>query len=86
MEIELKKYIKITENDFKDTSQLNNVNLCGDLIFNEVPINNICTNSEILKNLKELIEENNIDESKYNIFFKRNKEWFNTFIFYKKNE
>tara|TARA_Y200000002_G_C22676395_1_gene662265 strand:+ start:2207 stop:2476 length:270 start_codon:yes stop_codon:yes gene_type:complete len=86
MEIELKKYISITESDFKDTRKLNNVNFNGSLTFNEVPISNIYSNSEILKNLKEIIEEHKIDENKYDIFFKRNKEWFNRFIFYKKNE
>lgn len=86
MEIELKKYIKVTESDFKNTDILKNVNFCGGLLFNEVPISNIYDNSEIIKNLKSIIEENNININNYDIYFKRNKEWFNRFIFYKKNK
>ena len=86
MEIEIKKYFSIQDIGFKNPKCYISVSYCGDLIFNEVEINNIENNSIILKILDEVIEENNINRDEYDIYFKRNKKWFNKFIFYKKNK
>ena len=86
MEIEIKKYISVTDVDFLNTDNLIDVNLKGDLIFKEISINNINENSNIMKELNIILNEQKIDKTKYDIFFLRNKEWFNKFIFYKKNE
>ena len=86
MEVEIKKYISVTDVDFLNTDNLIDVNLKGDLIFKEISINNINENSNIMKELNIILNEQKIDKTKYDIFFLRNKEWFNKFIFYKKNE
>lgn len=86
MEVEIEKYISISNNDFFYTDNLMDVNFKGDLIFKEVPISNINENSNIMKELHTILNKQNIDKTKYNIFFLRNKEWFNKFIFYKKNQ
>ena len=86
MEIEINKYIPISLNDFKiDYYKMHDVNYSGSLIFNDISINDICSNSDIIKELNNIIINHNIDKSKYDIYFKRNKEWYNKFIFYKKN-
>ena len=86
MEIEINKYIPISLNDFKiDYYKMYDVNYSGSLIFNDISINDICSNSDIIKELNNIIINHNIDKSKYDIYFKRNKEWYNKFIFYKKN-
>lgn len=86
MEIEINKYIPISLNDFKiDYYKMYDVNYSGSLIFNDISINDICSNSDIIKELNNIIINYNIDKSKYDIYFKRNKEWYNKFIFYKKN-
>ena len=84
MEIEIKEFMPISNNDFIDEQILTDVNLCGDLIFKEVPINNIEKNSIILTHLENIINNNKINQDDFNIFFQRNKEWYNKFIFYKK--
>ena len=86
MEVEIEKYISVSNNDFFNTDNLININLKGDLIFKEVPISNINENSDIMKELHTIVNKQNIDKTKYDIFFLRNKEWFNKFIFYKKNQ
>ena len=86
MEVEIEKYISVSNNDFFNTDNLIDINLKGDLIFKEVPISNINENSNIMKELHTIVNKQNIDKTKYNIFFLRNKEWFNKFIFYKKNQ
>lgn len=84
MEFELDEYIPITKNDFKDLSNLTSINLAGNLINNEIPIDNIRNESKILNFLNKILLQNNIEKSKYEIYFFRNKEWFNKFIFYEK--
>lgn len=84
MEIEIKEFMPISNNDFIDEQILTDVTLCGDLIFKEVPINNIEKNSIILTHLENIINNNKINQDDFNIFFQRNKEWYNKFIFYKK--
>ena len=86
MEIEIKKYIIVRENDFKNPDYFKTVNISGDLIFNEIPINNIEKDSVILEMLDQICKENNIIKNDYDIYFQRNKEWYHKFIFYKKNE
>tara|TARA_B110000483_G_C18206320_1_gene547830 strand:+ start:6233 stop:6508 length:276 start_codon:yes stop_codon:yes gene_type:complete len=86
MEIEIKEFMPISNNDFIDEQILTDVTLCGDLIFKEVPINNIEKNSIILTHLENIINNNKINQDDFNIYFKRNKEWYNKFIFYKKNQ
>jgi len=85
MEIEIKQYMPITNSDFINTKNIEGVNYSGDLTFNEIPINNIENNSIILEFLKDILEENNLNKEEYDIYFQRNKEWYNKFIFYKKN-
>lgn len=84
MEFEFNEYVRVTISDFIDTSNLTSVNLGGNLINNEIPINNICKESEILIFLDRIIKNNNLDKNKYNIYFQRNNEWYNKFIFYEK--
>ena len=84
MEFEINEYVRVTMNDFIDNSNLTSVNLGGNLINNEIPINNICEESEILIFLDKIIKNNNLDKNKYNIYFQRNNEWYNKFIFYEK--
>ena len=85
MEIEICKYIPVSPADFKiDYYKIYDVNYSGSLIFNDISINDIYSNSNIIKELNNIIINNNIDKSKYDIYFKRNKEWYNKFIFYKK--
>ena len=85
MEIEICKYITVSPADFKiDHYKIYDVNYSGSLIFNDISINDIYSNSNIIKELNNIIINNNIDKSKYDIYFKRNKEWYNKFIFYKK--
>lgn len=86
MEIEIKKFFSIQDSDFKNSNCYLDINYGGDLIFKEVEINNIENDSIILNILDEVIKENNLDKDEYDIYFKRNKEWFNKFIFYKKNK
>ena len=86
MEIEIEKYINVSDSDFFNTNNLVDVNFKGDLIFKEVPISNINEKSDIMIELDSIIEKKNIDKTEYDIFFLRNKEWFNKFIFYKKNQ
>lgn len=84
MEFEFNEYVRVTISDFIDTRNLTSVNLGGNLINNEIPINNICEESEILIFLDKIIKINNLDKNKYNIYFQRNNEWYNKFIFYEK--
>lgn len=84
MEFEFNEYVRVTISDFIDASNLTSVNLGGNLINNEIPINNICEESEILIFLDKIIKNNNLDKNKYNIYFQRNNEWYNKFIFYEK--
>ena len=84
MEYEIKKYVSISDNDFINTTNLLNVNYKGGLIFNETSIGNISKKSKLLIYLNEIIAENKIKEKDYEIYFQRNKEWYNKFIFYKK--
>ena len=84
MEFEFNEYVRVTINDFIDDTNLTSVNLAGNLINNEIPINNICAESEILIFLDKIIKNNNLDKNKYNIYFQRNNEWYNKFIFYEK--
>lgn len=86
MEIEIEKYISISNNDFLNTDNLIGTNLIGDFIFKETPLSNINQNSNIMKEFNTIINKQNIDKTKYDIYFLRNKEWFNKFIFYKKNQ
>lgn len=86
MEIEIEKYISVSDTDFYNTNHLIDINLKGDFIFKETPISNINENSSIIKELNIIVNKQNIDKTKYDIFFLRNKEWFNKFIFYKKNQ
>ena len=46
----------VTINDFIDDSNLTSINLGGNLINNEIPINNICPESEILIFLDKIIK------------------------------
>lgn len=85
MEIEIKNFFSIQDSDFKNPNCYLDINYGGDLIFKEVEINNIENDSIILKILDEVVKENNLNKDEYDIYFKRNKEWFNKFIFYKKN-
>ena len=84
MEFEFNEYVRVTINDFIDDTNLTSVNLAGNLINNEIPIDNICEESEILIFLDKIIKNNNLDKNKYNIYFQRNNEWYNKFIFYEK--
>ena len=86
MEIEVPEYIPISNNDFIDHNKITDVSLSGDLIFKEIPIDNIEKNSIIISHLNKIIEKNNINRDNYNIYFYRSKEWFNKFIFYEKNK
>ena len=86
MEIEVKEYMSISNIDFIDYNKTTDVSLSGDLIFKEIPITDIENNSIIISYLNKIIEENNIKKDNYNIYFLRNKEWFNKFIFYEKNK
>ena len=83
-EFEFNEYVRVTINDFIDDTNLTSVNLAGNLINNEIPIDNICEESEILIFLDKIIKNNNLDKNKYNIYFQRNNEWYNKFIFYEK--
>ena len=84
MEFEFNEYVRVTINDFIDDTNLTSVNLAGNLINNEIPIDNICEESEILIFLDKIIKNNNLDKNKYNIYFQINNEWYNKFIFYEK--
>jgi len=86
MEIEIKEYMPINNNDFINEQDLTDVSLSGDLLFKEVHIKNIEKNSIILKHLENIISSNKINKDNFDIYFQRNKEWYNKFIFYKKNQ
>jgi len=86
MEIEIKEYMPINNNDFINEQDLTDVSLSGDLLFKEVHIKNIEKNSIILKHLENIISSNKINKDNFDIYFQRNKEWYNKFIFYKKNK
>ena len=86
MEFEIKEYISICDHDFIKNDILTDVSFNGELIFKEVHINNIENNSIIMKYLTKIVDENNIKKDNYEIYFQRNKEWFNKFIFYDKNK
>ena len=86
MEFEIKEYISISDNDFIKNDILTDVSFNGELIFKEVHINDIENDSIIMKYLTKIINENNIKKDNYEIYFQRNKEWFNKFIFYDKNK
>lgn len=86
MEFEIKEFMSITNNDFKSYSDLTDISLSGDMLFKEVPLSNINEKSIIYYHLENIIKDNNINKDDYDIFFKRNKEWYNKFIFYEKNK
>lgn len=86
MEFEIKEYMPINNNDFINEQNLTDVSLSGDLLFKEVPIKNIEKNSIILEHLENIISSNKINKDNFDIYFQRNKEWYNKFIFYKKNQ
>ena len=53
---------------------------------NYINISNINDDSIIFSYLNNIVKNKNININNYDIYFQRNKEWFNKFIFYKKNK
>ncbi len=85
MEFEVKEYMKINLNDFlKNNTKM--INYSGYFINNEININDISKESNIYSYLNIILKENKLDKDNYNIYFKKNDEWYNKFIFYKKKD
>lgn len=85
MEVEVDEYMPISNNDFININLTTSVNYFGGMIFQDTHISNITEGSVIFSYLDKIIKDKDINKNNYNIYFQRNKEWFNKFIFYKKN-
>ena len=86
MEEEVDEYMPISNNDFINIDLTTTINYCGGMIFQDTPISNINDDSIIFSYLNNIVKNKNININNYDIYFQRNKEWFNKFIFYKKNK
>jgi hypothetical protein len=86
MEVEVTEYMPISNNDFINIDLTTTINYYGGMIFQDTHISNINDDSIIFSYLNDIIKKKNINKNNYDIYFQRNKEWFNKFIFYKKNK
>lgn len=73
-------------NDYKNV-ELKKIsfNISSKSYFKELSIDNFYDDSNLVKYLHNYVKENNIDLVDYDIFYKKGKEWYSTFILYKKN-
>lgn len=71
-------------NDYKnDELKKISYNISSRSYFKKLPIDSFYSDSNLIKYLHNYLNENNIDPVHYNIFYRKGKEWYSTFILYK---
>ena len=72
-------------NDYKNL-ELSKIsyNISSKSYFKELSIDSFYNDSNLVKYLHNYLKENNIDPVDYDIFYKKGKEWYSTFMLYKK--
>ena len=84
-EVEILPHNDIRVVDFLETDDYTNWNYYaynGDMRFKKIPIKKFKSSSNLIKFLKDYSLENNIDINKYDIYYKKNTEWYSKLYFY----
>ena len=59
-------------------------NYSGKSYFKKISIDNFYEDSDLVMYLKNYLNERNLNENEYDIFYRKGKEWYSYFILYKK--
>lgn len=60
-------------------------NYSGNSYFKKIAIDNFYEDSDLISYLESYLNENNLDQKNYDIFYRKGKEWYSNFILYKKS-
>ena len=60
-------------------------NYSSNSYFKKISIDNFYEDSDLISYLESYLNENNLDQKNYDIFYRKGKEWYSNFILYKKS-
>ena len=75
---------KLLDYKYQDLMKIS-YNYSSKSYFKKIPIDNFYEDSELIKYLESYLNENNLNQKNYDIFYRKGKEWYSNFTLYKKS-
>ena len=87
IKIDIPPIFDATRCDYKDEELMKLCyNLSSKSYFKKISIDNFYSDSNLINYLDNYLFKNHIDPKKYDVYYRKGKEWYSTFTLYKKKK